>query len=260
MKRVVFLIIIIHFSWLTWTQQNYKTSLKLMGSAFEITVVAKNQVKADEYFKLAIDEITRVETLISSWKEDSQTTKINNNAGIRPVKVEKELYELIKRSLFISELTEGAFDISFASMERIWKFDGSMPGLPTEKEIKHAIRLINYKHILLEPGDTSVFMKEKGMRIGFGAIGKGYAADCAKRVLIHHGVKGGLINASGDISAWGKQFNGDEWTVAITNPLNKQKAFAIMPLRSEAVVTSGNYEKFFEWKGKKYSQDRKSVV
>ena len=91
------------------------------------------------------------------------------------------------------------------------------------------------------------------MKIAFGAIGKGYAADKAKKLLLSKGVKAGIINASGDMNTWGKQSNGEDWTIAITNPLNKEKAFAVLPISNAAVVTSGNYEKFVRFNGKRYS-------
>ena len=110
-----------------------------MGSRFDITVVAITQEEADGYIDLAVNEITRIEKLISSWDSKSQTSEIARNSGIKPVKVDKELYDLIDRSIKISKLTEGAFDISFASMDKIWKFDGSMKEMPSEEAITKEI-------------------------------------------------------------------------------------------------------------------------
>lgn len=224
-----------------------------MGSRFDITVVAKDEVQANDYIDLAISEISRIEKEISSWDPESETSKIIANAGIQPLKVNRELYDLITRAVKISELTEGAFDITYASMDRIWKFDGSMNHLPTDDEIAQSIRKVGYKNIVLDPEHQTVFLKNKGMRIGFGAIGKGYAADKAKQLLISEGVNGGIINASGDLTTWGTQPDGSPWMVGITNPLNKNKVFSWFPLDNNAVVTSGNYEKFVEFNGKKYT-------
>ena len=190
---------------------------------------------------------------MSSWNPESQTSEINRQAGIIPVKVDLELYQLIERANGISNLTDGAFDISYASMDRIWKFDGSMTIIPSAEEIKHSVSKVGYQKIKLNASDTTVFLTEKGMKIGFGAIGKGYAADKAKALLIEKGVKGGIINASGDMNTWGKQTNGEDWKVAITNPLNKDKAIAIFPLNNSAVVTSGDYEKYIKLEGKKFA-------
>lgn len=234
-------------------QEIYKRTLKLMGSRFEITVTASDVNSANEYIDLAVAEITRIEKLISSWDPSSQTSLINTNAGIKPVSVDPELYNLIQRSLKISEITDGAFDISYASMDKIWKFDGSMAEMPSVEEIKNSVSNVGYQNIVLHPEDHSVFLKKEGMRIGFGAIGKGYAADMAKDLLISKGVKSGIINASGDMNTWGTKPDGDTWKVAITNPLNKEHAFALLPLENRAVVTSGDYEKFVKFYGVRYS-------
>ncbi|MFK7782930.1 FAD:protein FMN transferase [Psychroserpens sp.] len=234
-------------------QSTYKHTLKLMGSRFDITVVANDSTQANGYINLAINEISRIEKLISSWDPNSQTSDINKNAGIKPVKVDSELFDLIERSLAISKLTDGAFDVSYASMDRIWKFDGSMTEMPSEKNISASVSKVGYTNIELNDSNSTVFLTQKGMKIGFGAIGKGYAADMAKSLLIDEGVVSGIINASGDMTTWGKQTNGDEWKVAITNPLNKNKAFALLPITNGAVVTSGNYEKYVNFNGKRYT-------
>ena len=223
-----------------------------MGSDFEITVVAKTQKQADQQIGIAIDEISRVEALISSWKPTSQTSSINKNAGIAPVKISGELFSLIQRALQISNLTDGAFDISYASMDKLWKYDGSMAQMPSKEAIKKSVAKVGYKDIVVDPQNSTVFLKNKGMKIGFGAIGKGYAADKAKKLLISNGVSGGIINASGDINSWGSKPNGSPWQVAITNPLNKNKAFAMLPIK-DAVVTSGNYEKYVTFNSRRYS-------
>lgn len=236
-----------------YTQEVYKKTLKLMGSRFDISVVANTQEAGDIYIDLAVTEIARIENLISSWDVNSQTSKIIKNAGIAPVIVDKELFLLIKRSLKISELTKGAFDISYASMDNVWKFDGSMTQKPSVEDIKKSVEKVGYKNIILNENNHSVFLRLKGMKIGFGAIGKGYAADKAKVLLQYKGVKAGIINASGDLNAWGKQPDGKDWMVAIVNPLNKKKVFSWLPINNSAVVTSGNYEKFVAFNGDVYS-------
>jgi len=224
-----------------------------MGSRFEITVVAETKEQADSYIDLAVFEITRIEKLISSWDPHSQTSAINKEAGSKAVRVDQELFNLIDRSIKISQLTGGAFDISYASMDRIWKFDGSMTTMPSQETIRSSVRNVGYNNIELNRSDTTVLLKLDGMKIGFGGIGKGYAADMAKKKLISEGVKGGIINASGDMNTWGVKPDGSKWKVAITNPLNKNKAFALLPVNDGAVVTSGNYEKYVTFNGIRYS-------
>ncbi len=235
------------------TDVSVKRTLKLMGSRFEITVVAPNEdigyINIDE----AISEIKRVEKLISSWDENSQTAQINKNAGIRPVQVSGELFSLIERSIRISEITDGAFDITYASLDKVWQFDGSMTRFPSTAEIQNSIAKIGYQKIVLNPNKQTVFLPKPGMKIGFGAIGKGYAADKAKELLVSKQVKAGIINASGDLTTWGTKADGGNWMVGISNPLNREKVFSWLPVVESSVATSGNYEKYIVFNEKKYA-------
>ena len=235
------------------TDVTVKKTLKLMGTRFEITVVAPNEeigyINIDE----AVSEIERIENIISSWNEKSETSRINKNAGISPVKVSRELFNLIERSIKISEITDGAFDITYASMDNIWKFDGTMDKVPSETEIKKSVSKVGFKKIQLDTENQTVYLPEKGMKIGFGAIGKGYAADRAKDLLVSKDVKGGIINASGDLTTWGTKVTGEKWLVGIANPLSKDKVFSWLPVVESSVATSGNYEKYITLNGEKYS-------
>jgi thiamine biosynthesis lipoprotein len=138
-------------------------------------------------------------------------------------------------------------------MDRIWHFDGSMTGMPSEETIAASVAKVGYQNIVLDKTASTVFLKKQGMKIGFGAIGKGYAADKAKALLMSQGVSAGIINASGDMNTWGKQPDGSYWKVAITNPMNKNKAFALLPIKNGAVVTSGDYEKYVKFNGIRYA-------
>ena len=226
----------------------------LMGNRFQITVVADDEVYAISCIDKAVNEIKRIEDLLSTYKETSETNLINQHAGVEPVKVSDEIFQLIKRSIKISALTQGAFDITYGSIDkRLWNFDCNMTELPDPDTAKEMTRLINFRNIILDEVHSTVFLKEEGMRIGFGGIGKGYAAEMAKKVLQQAGIKNGIVNASGDLTVWGKQPNGEPWTVGIVHPDLTEKAFAMMELKDSAVATSGNYEKFVLINGKKYS-------
>ena len=235
------------------TDSTYHRTTKLMGCRFDITVVADGAASGEAYIDLAIQEMSRIEHLISDWDSTTQISEVNRQAGKHPVVIDPEAFALIQRSIGISKLTAGAFDISYASMDKVWHFDGSMTRKPREEEIAASVSKIGYQKIVLDEATHSVYLPEEGMKIGFGAIGKGYAADRARDLLMSRGVKAGIINASGDLNAWGRQPNGDDWLVAITNPLNKARAFAWMPIEDRAVVTSGNYEKFVRFDGVRYS-------
>lgn len=232
----------------------YSQSLKLMGNNFTITVVAPDNNIAQNYIEAAIAEIRRIEKLLTTFSNDSQTSKINENAGIQPVEVDKEVYGLIERSIAISKITQGAFDITYGSIDKsLWNFDKNMTRLPSKEEALQRVHLINYNNVILDPDTTTVYLKEKGMRIGFGGIGKGYAAEMAKALLVKQGVTSGIINASGDLTAWGMQPDGRPWRIGISNPDRPQEVFSYMDISGKAVATSGNYEKYVMIGGKKYS-------
>lgn len=236
------------------TKNEYKRTEKLMGNRFEITVVAADEQFANNKIDLAIGEIKRIESLLSTYNDDSQTNQINNQAGINAVKVDKEVFELIERSIKISAITDGAFDISYGSIDKkLWNFDKTMTALPDDDTAKKSVQKIDYRNITLDKEKGTVFLKEKGMRIGFGGIGKGYAAEMAKKLLKKEGVTSGIVNAAGDLTTWGYQANNKPWTIGIANPNCVNLPFSYMNVTDMAVATSGNYEKYVMINGTKYS-------
>jgi len=225
-----------------------------MGNQFEFTLIDDNEIHAEEHFEIAIQEIRRIEALLTTFSETSITYKINENAGISPIAVDDEVFQLIKRCQFISKITQGAFDISYGSLDkRFWNFDVKMTALPDPETAKKAVELINYENILLDEDKKTVFLKNKGMRIGFGGIGKGYAAEMAKKKLIENNVLNGIVNASGDLTAWGFQENGEAWTIGVADPNQRKSIFSTFKITDKAVATSGNYEKFVMINNKRYS-------
>ncbi|MDP5199774.1 FAD:protein FMN transferase [Flavobacterium sp. DG2-3] len=230
-----------------------KRTTLLMGGRFDISIVDKDSLSAEQNIDIVIGEITRIENLISDWKSDSQVSEVNQNAGIKPIKVDKEVFELTQRAIKFSEITNGGFDISFAALDRIWKFDGSMTEMPSAEAIKKSVEKVGYKNIILDSTASTIFLKLKGMKIGFGALGEGYATDKCRAMMIAKGVQAGIINGSGDMSTWGKQPNGKDWKIGITNPFKPEKILAAVPLKEGAVTTSGSYEKFVVFNGKRYS-------
>jgi FAD:protein FMN transferase len=232
----------------------YKQTLKLMGNRFEISAVAAEERWAHERIDAAAEEIRRIERLLTTYAEDSETNLINRNAGIAPVEVSPETFQLIERAIRISGITQGAFDITYGSVDKsLWNFDDQMTRLPDRNTAKKMVRLINYRHILLDRERTTVMLQEKGMRIGFGGIGKGYAAEKAKQVMQEMGVESGIVNASGDLTAWGYQPDDSPWTIGIANPDSAGQVFSYLNITNMALATSGNYEKFIMIDGKKYS-------
>lgn len=251
--KFLFFILFFFFSTVLPAQIIHTQKTKMLGSPFEMTVVAKDTVEGNYFIQKAIAEVKRIEYLISDWIPTTQISQVNQNAGIAPVKVDQEVFQLIERAIKISKLTNGAFDISYASMDKIWKFDGSMIEMPTEEAIKNSVAKVGYQNIILNEKESTIFLKNKGMKLGLGGIGQGYIADKIKVLLLQNGCKSGIVNVSGDIFAWGKQPDGKPWTVAIVNPINKNKVFATFPLEDSAVETSGSYEKYVTFNGKRYS-------
>jgi thiamine biosynthesis lipoprotein len=230
-----------------------KRTTLLMGSRFDISIVAENKQEAENNIDAVIAEVERIENLISDWRANTQVSQINKNAGIKPVKVDKEVFELTKRALHLSKITNGAFDISFAAMDKIWKFDGTMTKMPSQAEINKARAKVGYKNIILDEKKLTIYLKLKGMKIGFGALGEGYAADKCRAMMLTKGVKSGIVNGSGDMSTWGTQPDGSKWNIGITNPNQKDSLIATIPLYHQSIVTSGSYQKFVEFNGKRYS-------
>ena len=253
MRRVFFVFLIFTSAFYSVSAQAvFQRSFIKMGSAFDLTLVAANQLEANQLFEQAIAEIDRIERLISSWDQASETSQVNQMAGKEAVKVTKELYDLVFRAKAIAQLTDGAFDPTYASVDKIWTFNGHDIEQPKPEIISASVDKIGFDKIVFDPIESSLYLPLQGMKIGFGAIGKGYAADRVKSLLQKQGVTAGIVNASGDMSAWGVQPNGKPWQVGLVNPKSKDKVFAWFPIKNQAVVTSGDYEKFILINGKRY--------
>jgi thiamine biosynthesis lipoprotein len=225
-----------------------------MGNQFSFSVVSPEPDHGNHCIAKGIEEVRRIEMLLTTFNDESQTNLINRHAGIRPVQVDMEVFSLIERSLKLSALTQGAFDITYGSIDkRLWNFDQTMTKLPDPAVARKMVKLINYKNVILNRRDQTVFLKEKGMVIGFGGIGKGYAADRAREVMCKEGAASGIVNAAGDLCVWGMQPNGEPWTIGIADPERISLPFASLQLTDVAVATSGNYEKYVVIDGVRYS-------
>lgn len=224
-----------------------------MGSYFSITVVDKDSISAKKNIQLAVDEIDRIENLISEWRENTPISQVNNHSGFKPIAVPKEVFDLTDRAIYYSKISHGAFDISIASLDRIWRFDGTMETKPTPEMVRNSVKLVGYQNIDLDSVNQTIFLKKKGMKIGFGSIGKGYAADQAKKILSDNGVISGLVDAAGDIACWGKQLDGKPWIIGVTNPYQSGAFYKKIRLNNGAVTTSGSYSKFVEFDQIRYS-------
>lgn len=232
--------------------ETFSQKLRLMGSDFELVVVSESQSSADVYLNAAILEIQRIENILSEFKQNSETSLINDNAGIAPVYVSEEVFQIISRAISISGLTQGAFDVSMAPLKKIYQFKNRDFNLPSEKDLASHLALTGYKKIQLYP-DNKVFLPHKGMAISFAAIGKGYAADQVKKLWRAMGLENGVISAAGDLCAMGRNANGQIWKIGVANPENTSENIAWMPVYNMAVATSGDYEQYFMFDNERYS-------
>jgi thiamine biosynthesis lipoprotein len=217
--------------------------IRLMGTNFGISLVADDHNWAFARIDNAIAEIIRVEKLLSTFTEDSSINAVNRNAGIQPVRVDAETYRLVDRALQISALTYGTFDITYnAAADDHDDADIAVSVTPTRK-LKKKISLTNYTNVELDFDAQTIFLKNRGMRIGFGAISRGYATDRAKYILQMEGVSSGVINAGGDLLTWGLQPDNTPWTIAAADPAQANKPYAGTNISNMAVATSYNNQK-----------------
>jgi FAD:protein FMN transferase len=215
----------------------FRRTARLMGDNFEISIVGNDPIWANQHIDIALNEINRVEKLLSTFSDDSIINQINRNAGKIPVKVSAEIFTLFSRALKISELTYGVFDITYASAEKDLY-------TPNSSLLTNEVYCINYKDVVLDAAKTTVFLNKENMRVGFGAISKGYAADRAKYVLQLAGVSSGVINAGGDLLTWGLQPDFTAWTVAAADTEQEGKPYAHINISDMAIATSVNAEKY----------------
>ncbi|WP_052594043.1 FAD:protein FMN transferase [Aureispira sp. CCB-QB1] len=233
--------------------KEYRKKVPLMGSFFEFIVVApKKEAKAAwTLIEDCVKEAKRIEALISEWIPSSDISKINQQAGKEGVRVDEEVYKLLQRSIAISQLTQGAFDITFLAYYDYWKFDQTQVFPFDSVQVKQLSQYVDYQQVELLP-DYQVRIPAR-MRIGLGGIGQGYAVDRIKEFLLSKGVENFVINSSGDIYAHGQRPDGSPWKVGVASPLDRDKIVKWLPVENFAVVTSGTSEKNFEYQNTIYS-------
>lgn len=223
-----------------------------MGSNFEITIFASTDSLIDLGIKTALDEAARIEMIFSEFIPGTEVSIVNQNAGIKPVKVSKELFDLTQRCLKISVLTDGAFDISWLAASKLWHFDSTLTKVPSQSQIDSILPLVNYKNIILDQTNQTIFLKKKGMRIGYGAVGKGYAVKKCKEAMKRVGIENAMVKAGGDLITWGKMGT-VPWSIGISNPNDKKTVFSWLEIGESAISTSGNYEHFVVIDSVRYS-------
>ncbi len=224
-------------------------SLAVMGTSLELRVIGPDARALEQALDAAEAEIRRVEDLMTDWRPSPLET-LNEAAGRGPEVTDPELVELIARAIEIQRLTKGAFDVTYAAIGRLWDFKTSPPLVPDEAAVRAALPFVDATRIRVSVDASTVELPE-GFRIGLGGIAKGYGVDRAMDVLMKHGIRHAIVNAGGDLKALGRKF-GEPWTIAIKHPRDRERVLALLPVSNTCVVTSGDYERFFERDGKRY--------
>jgi thiamine biosynthesis lipoprotein len=224
----------------------------LAFAAFTTPTIGAKQIR--ESFDAAIAEIRRIETLMTTWRPDSEISRINAAAGKSAVVVSDETLSVIKDSIHTSAISEGTFDITFHTLHGLWKFDEDLdPHPPADKDIKARLAFGGYKNIVVDDAKKSVMLAKEKTQIGLGGIAKGYAVDRAVAILDKTGLKSFFVQAGGDLFARGKKPDGTEWQAGIRDPRGPEnKWFAKLPLSDHAFSTAGDYERSYVVAGKRY--------
>lgn len=230
----------------------YSVSEDHMGKTFTIIVADKmSEEKAKPHLKAAFAVIAQIAKMIDGNDPASAVSVINANAGAKPVKVDDYIFDMISRAVEVANITNGAFDITFASVGDLWNYRKIPFTVPKDEDVKSRIKLVNYKNIVLNEKEKTVFLKEKGMKIGLRGIAKGYATDMVTEQLEKAGLHNFIIYAGGDVMARG--YKGDRsWRIGVQDPFSPENYFATMPINNRSVSTSGAYEMGVEVDGKFY--------
>ena len=221
----------------------------IMGTTIRVEIWHKDEHVRQKGIDKVLAEMDRVNRLMSPYIEQSQLSKINKYAHEGPVEVDRDLFELIEKSIEVSRLTNGAFDITYASVGHLYNYRKEIK--PTEEEVAAAKLLIDYKNLVLDKDQLSVSYLKHGVKIDLGGIAKGFAVDQSIQHLRNLGIKHALVSAGGDTRLLGNR-RGRAWLVGIRDPANTEEVIVMLPLQDEALSTSGDYERFFIEDGEKY--------
>jgi len=227
----------------------YKRTDAIMGTRIYVELWDTSEAHGNECIDAVMAEMHRIDDLMSHYKPESQLSKINQHATEAPVQVDKELFDLIKLSTHYSEITDGAFDITYASVGYLYNYPEHIR--PTEEQIKAALPAVNWRNMKFDDANHTVFFEHKGMRIDLGGIGKGYAVDRGIEILQKRGIEHAVVTAGGDTRIIGDRM-GRDWLVAIRHPDDPNKVVTRIPLSNAAVSTSGDYERYFDENGIRY--------
>ncbi|KMT23237.1 FAD:protein FMN transferase [Clostridium cylindrosporum] len=222
----------------------------VLGTIIKLTVYGKNAEKAIEE---AIERLQEIDDKMSVFKNYSDISNVNANAGILPQKVDIDTYFVIKKAVEYSELSGGAFDPTIRPLMDLWGFGKGKGQVPGKYIIKEKLNFVNYKNIILNKEDHTVMLKNKGQAIDFGGIAKGYAADEVKNIFLRNSIKHALIDLGGNLFVLGKKIDKTFWNIGIQHPLRMRGEYVgVINAANKSIVTSGNYERYFMVDGKRF--------
>ncbi|WP_251861200.1 FAD:protein FMN transferase [Clostridium sp. Marseille-Q2269] len=222
----------------------------LMGTIIKIQAYGKN---ADKAVQASVDKISDIENKMSTNIPTSEVSKINKNAGVAPVKVSKNTLDVVKASLIYSKKTKGSFDITVEPLVALWSIGTDKARIPSKDEIDRSLKLINYKDIIINEKESTIMLKRKGQAMDLGAIAKGYTADELKKILINYNIESAFLSLGGNVYVVGNKPNKTPWNIGVQNPIHpKGNYLGAISVSDKSIVTSGNYERFFEKNGKRY--------
>lgn len=221
----------------------------IMGTAVRVEVWHDDRSAGQAAIAAVMREMRRIDALMSTYKDDSELSRINRLAAKQALVVNQELFNLIDRSLDFSKKTAGAFDITYSGVGRLYDYRNKKK--PADKDIEKTLPLINYRHVILDRSAKTIKFARPGVRIDLGGIAKGYAVDTSIDLLKARGITSALVTAGGDSRLLGSK-QGRPWMIGIRDPRNKEGMIAVLPLKDEAISTSGDYERYFEKDGVRY--------
>jgi FAD:protein FMN transferase len=230
-------------------------SLDAMGTTYSVVVYGTDRFKMQSAVELSFEDVRRLDQLLSNYKPDSELSQLNRQAGERPVKVSKELFDVLAACIRYSDASEGAFDITVGPLMKVWGFYKGSGRFPHRAEIRGALANVGYRNLVLDAKQQTVQFSRRGVEIDPGGIGKGYAVDRMVAILRENGIRSGLITA-GSSSIYGIGVPPTDalgWRVAIKHPKDPSRSVEDVFLKDMSMSTSGNYEKFFRVAGKVYS-------
>jgi len=227
----------------------YKDERAIMGTRIAVEFWDTDTHHAEQCAERVFNEMHRIDALMSPYKPDSELSHINQQAANGAIQVSEEMFNLLRKSLQMSQLSNGAFDITFSSVGHLYNYREHIK--PSEQEIRQSLANINYRHVLLDDRSHSVRFARSGVVIDLGGIAKGYAVDNGIAILVDCGIKGGLVTAGGDSRILGDRGN-RPWMMGIRHPRKKDAVAVMLPLSNTAISTSGDYERYFIENGERY--------